>query len=213
MGAASFDITSIILTGGRSSRLGREKHAEVIAGQSIIQQAIDRLGRVSREILIVISQRQARSSLSSFTYSGTRTIADLYPEKSTLGGIYTGLMNSGNFYNLVVACDMPFLNVELLKYMAGIAPGFDVVIPRIGDKMEPLHAIYSRNCAGPMESLIKKDNLKIIGFFDAVKVRYVEQEELDRFDPEHLSFFNVNTEADLKKARALAQQEAGRKYK
>jgi molybdopterin-guanine dinucleotide biosynthesis protein A len=134
-------------------------------------------------------------------------VVDLYPETGSLIGIYTGLVHSSNFLNLVVACDMPFLNLELLRYMIKVAPGFDVVVPGIGDKMEPLHAVYSKNCIKPMEDLIKQGNLKVTGFFDSVKVRYVGEEELNRFDPEHLSFFNINTEADLKRARMLAARE------
>ena len=212
-GAGSFDltITSIILAGGRSSRLGREKLAEVIAGKSLIERAISRLSALSPEILIVISQKQARSSLPSYTYPEAKTVVDLYPETGSLIGIYTGLVHSSNFLNLVVACDMPFLNLDLLRYMVEIGPGFDVVIPRIGDEMEPIHAVYSKNCIKPMEDLIKQGNLKVTGFFDSVKVRYVGDEELDRFNPEHLSFFNVNTEADLKRARTLAARETTRR--
>lgn len=200
-------ITSIILAGGRSSRLGREKLAEVIAGKSLIEQAISSLSSLSQEILIVVSQQQARSSVSLYTYAEAKTVVDLYSGRGSLIGIYTGLVHSANFLNLVVACDMPFLNLDLLRYMVNISPGFDVVIPRIGDQMEPLHAVYSRNCIGPMEKQIKQGNLKITGFFDSLKVKYVGKEELDRFDPERLSFFNINTEADLKKARVLASQE------
>jgi molybdopterin-guanine dinucleotide biosynthesis protein A len=200
-------ITSIILAGGRSSRLGREKLAEVIAGKSLTERAVSSLISLSQEILIVISQKQARSSLSLYTYPEAKTVVDLYPGKGSLIGIYTGLVHSTNFLNLVVACDMPFLNVNLLRYMIDISPGFDVIIPRVDDQMEPLHAVYSKNCIGPMESLIKQDNLKATAFFDSVKVRYVGKEELDRFDPERLSFFNINTEADLKRARMLAAQE------
>ena len=200
-------ITSIILAGGRSSRLGREKLAEVIAGKSLIERAISSLSSLSQEILIVISQKQARSSLSLYTYPEAKTMVDLYPGKGSLIGIFTGLVHSANFLNLVVACDMPFLNLDLLRYMVNISPGFDVVIPRIGDQMEPLHAVYSRKCIEPMEKQIKQGNLKITGFFDSLKVKYVGKEELDRFDPERLSFFNINTEADLKKARVLAAQE------
>ena len=200
-------ITSIILAGGRSSRLGREKLAEVIAGKSLTERAVSSLISLSQEILIVISQKQARSSLSLYTYPEAKTVVDLYPGKGSLIGIYTGLVHSTNFLNLVVACDMPFLNVNLLRYMIDISPGFDVIIPRVDDQMEPLHAVYSKNCIGPMESLIRQDNLKATAFFDSVKVRYVGKEELDRFDPERLSFFNINTGADLKRARMLAAQE------
>jgi len=206
-GSFGLTITSIILAGGRSSRFGREKHTEVIAGKSLIERVIDRLRLLGPEILIVISQRQARSSVSLCIFPEVKTVVDLYPEKSSLGGIYTGLVHSTYLRNLVVACDMPFLNLNLLRYMIDLSPDFDVVIPRIGDQMEPLHAIYSKNCLSPMENLLKQDNLRIINLLNSVKGRYVEKDELDRFDPEHLSFFNINTRADLERAQILAAQE------
>ena len=205
--------TSIVLAGGRSSRLGREKHLEKLAGKSLIELVISHLSSLSAEILLVISQKQARIASQSYTHPEAKTVVDLYPRKGSLGGIFTGLVYSKTLQNLVVACDMPFLNPALLHYMISLSPGFDVVIPRIGDKIEPLHAIYSRNCVKPVEEQLKRDNLRIAGFFDSVKVRYIEKEEIERFDPEHLSFFNVNTAADLEKARRLAQREAARKQK
>lgn len=169
------------------------------------------MSSISSEILLVISQKQARTSAQSYTHPEARTVVDLYPGKGSLGGIYTGLTYSNSFYNLVVACDMPFLNTALLRHMISLSTGFDVVIPRLDDNIEPLHAVYSRNCASFIEEQLKRDDLRIRGFFDSVKVRYIEKEELERFDPEHLSFFNVNTEADLVKARTMAKTEAAGK--
>ena len=88
--------------------------------------------------------------------------------------------------------------------MAKVADGFDYVIPIIGSFYEPLHAVYSKNCISPIETLIKKGRRVIIELFDYVKVRYVEAEEIDRFDPRHLSFFNINTLKDLEKAKEIA---------
>jgi molybdopterin-guanine dinucleotide biosynthesis protein A len=199
-------ITSIVLAGGLSSRLGREKHLEKLAGKSLIERVMSQLSSLSSEIFLVISRKQARTSSQSCMHPEAKTVVDLYPGKGSLGGIYTGLTYSNSFHNLVVACDMPFLNPALLRYMISCSPGFDVVIPRIGDNIEPLHAIYSRNCVKPMEERLKQGNLRIAGFFDSVKVRYIEKEEIERFDPEHLSFFNINTQADLEKARMLAER-------
>jgi len=199
------DMTSIVLAGGRSSRLGKEKHAVVVAEKSLIERTIGHLRPLSSEILIVISKRQSRSSFSS--YAEAKTVVDLYPGKSSLGGIYTGLAYSTSFHNLVVACDMPFLNLDLLRYMIDLSPDFDVVIPRIGELWEPLHAVYTKNCLLPMERLLKAGNLKVTDFLDSVRVRHVDEDEIDRFDPEHLSFFNINTQADLERARMLASQE------
>jgi molybdopterin-guanine dinucleotide biosynthesis protein A len=206
-------ITSIVLAGGRSSRLGREKHLEKLAGKSLIERVMSQLSSLSSEILLVISQKQARISSQSYTHPEAKTVVDFYPGRGSLGGIYTGLVYSKTMQNLVVACDMPFLNPALLRYMISCSPGFDVVIPRIGDNIEPLHAIYSKNCVRPIEEQLKRDNLKIAAFFDSVKVRYIEKKEIERFDPEHLSFFNVNTAADLEKAGRLAQRGAARKQK
>ncbi|UCG84139.1 MAG: molybdenum cofactor guanylyltransferase [Dehalococcoidia bacterium] len=197
--------TSIVLAGGRSSRLGKAKHNETIAGKSLIERTIDKLSPLSAEILIVISERQSKSAFSS--YSPAKTVVDLYPEKGPLAGIYTGLVHSSNDRNLAVACDMPFLNTALLHYMIDISADFDVVIPRIGDYREPLHAVYSQSCLRPLEDLLNKDSLKISDLLDLVRVRYMEKDEIERFDPRHLSFFNINTSADLEKARMLASQE------
>jgi molybdopterin-guanine dinucleotide biosynthesis protein A len=197
--------TSIVLAGGYGSRLGKEKHKEEVAGESLIERTIGSLRLLSTEILIVISNRQSKSTFSSYTEA--KTVVDLYPGKGPLVGIYTGLLNSSNFNNLAVACDMPFLNLNLLRYMIGLSPGFDVVIPRIGAYMEPLHAVYTKNCLPSMKSLIERGSRKISYLLDSVKVRYVEKDEIDRFDPELLSFFNINTKADLEKARLLASRD------
>ena len=126
-----------------------------------------------------------------------------------MGGIYTGLTLSDSFYNLVVACDMPFLNQALLRYMIRLSANFDLVVLRLDSMVEPLHAIYSKDCLAPMEGLLGQGNLKVTDLFPVVRTRYVEAEEIDRFDPEHLSFFNINTEADLEMARELARGKFG----
>jgi molybdopterin-guanine dinucleotide biosynthesis protein A len=200
--------TSIVLAGGRSSRLGKEKHTEEIAGESLIERTIGSLSLISTEILIVISNRQSKSTFAS--YAEAKTVVDLYPGKGPLVGIYTGLVHSSNLYNLAVACDMPFLNLDLLRHMIALSPRFDVVMPRIDNLIEPLHAVYSKNCLVSMKSLIEKGSLKISDLLDSVSVRYVEKVEIDKFDPKRLSFFNINTKADLEKAQLLASRDITR---
>jgi len=194
-------MTSIILAGGRSTRFGCSKAFETVGSKFLIQLVIDRLTRLSKEILIV-------TALSGdFAYSPspmTKTVVDIYPGKGALGGIYSGLVASAGSRAIVVACDMPFLSGALLGYMAQFAPAFDVVVPRIKEMIEPLCAIYSKNCLVPIQSLLERNELGIRELFKTVRVRYVEEDDIDQFDPEHLSFFNVNTKADLDKARRLA---------
>ncbi len=184
---------------------GRDKALVNIGGESLIQRVVRRLAPVSTEIIIAASSAQAGYPVESNL--GVKIVGDLYPGKGSLGGIYSGLAASSSFHSLVVACDMPFLNLDLIRYMKDLAALFDVVIPRIGGQTEALHAIYSRNCLGPMRELLDQDRLRIIGFFDKVRVRYVERGEAEGFDPEHLSFFNINTPQDLGRARALVERE------
>lgn len=196
-------ITAIVLAGGRGNRLGRDKTVEKIGENSMLQRVADSLSLICDGIVIVIAPEQPEPVLTS----EAKLVADLYPGKGALGGLYTGLMASDSFYNLVIACDMPFLNPSLLRYIIQVSPGFDVAIPRDKEgRLEPLHALYSRNCLSPIYQQIQRGNLKIDGFLDQVKVRYVEDSEINEFDPRRLSFFNINTSNDLVKARAILEE-------
>jgi molybdopterin-guanine dinucleotide biosynthesis protein A len=199
--ACKLDISSIILAGGKSIRLGNDKVIERLGNKTLLEKVISRIDSFSQEIVIVTAEKRDFSQLSSNIK--IKTISDIFPGRGSLGGIYTGLVRSESFYNLVIGADMPFLNQKLLTYMIGVADGYDYVIPRIGQFYEPLHAIYSKNCISPIEALINQNRRVIVELFDYVKVRYVEAEEINRFDPEHLSFFNINTKKDLELARKI----------
>lgn len=196
------DISSVILAGGKSLRLGHDKITEKVGNVTLLEKVISRIDSLSKDIVIVTAEERSFKEFAD--NKKIKTLADIFPGRGSLGGIYTGLKKSETFYNLVVAADMPFLNGELLAYMTEVADGFDFVIPKIGTFFEPLHAIYSKNCIAPIETMIKKNRRVIIELFDFVKVRYVEAEEIERFDPEHLSFFNINTVEDLELARKIA---------
>lgn len=185
--------------------MGTDKAFLYIHGRTLLEQVIARLGGAFREVLVVTSQL-GRERIKEYKLEFSREVSlitDLYPGKGSLGGVYSGLAVSPAVHNLVVACDMPFLNAGLLAYMANQAPSFDVVIPRTAGVLEPLHAIYSKNCLSPMKRLLDDDHLKIIDLFSDVRVRYIEDEEIAPFDPHGLSFFNINTAADFLRAQEL----------
>jgi molybdopterin-guanine dinucleotide biosynthesis protein A len=197
-------VTSIVLAGGRSSRLGRDKSQEFIGERTLLGLIVEGLSSVSEDILIVISRRQSVSSFSGFARA--RTVVDIHPDKGPLGGLYTGLAYSASFRNFAVACDMPFVNLGLLRYMIGLSSGFDAVMPRVDGRKEPLHAIYTKDCLQPLLGQIREGNLRIADFPELVRSRYLEKEAIRDFDPEFLSLFNVNTQDDLDRARILASQ-------
>ncbi len=195
------DVSCIVLAGGRASRLGHNKAQVNIGNKTLFQRVLCGISFINGEVIVVSGGKESFPWLT--TQPRHRAVTDIYPGKGPLVGIFTGLGVSCSQYNLVVACDMPFLNRGLLRYMTELAAGFDLVIPRLGDMVEPLHAVYSKGCWAPIERMIEQDNLGVNRLLSLVRVRYVEADEIDRFDPAHLSFFNVNTEADLEAARQV----------
>ncbi len=214
---ATYPMSAVVLAGGDSRRMGTDKaFLRMAGGGTIIEDILSKLTRLSDEIILVTNRPRRYEPL------GVKVVADIYPGKGSFGGIYTGLWAMGHSHGLVVACDMPFLNPPLLRYMLVMAPEYDVVVPRAvpwgglkGRKEEtakehllhPLHAVYSKSCLAPMKDLLDRGDLRIISFYRQVRVRYVEEGEIDIFDPEHLSFFNINTPADLRRAEGLLQNE------
>ncbi len=199
------DVSCIVLAGGKGLRLGQNKALEVIGDRSLLERVVASLSFTDSDIILVTATHQPFSQ--SIDCPKLRIVTDTYPGKGPLGGIYTGLAASDSFYNLIVACDMPFLNQALLSYMMQHANGFDLVIPRLGDMVEPLHAVYSKGCLEPLAELLRRGELKVSQLLNLVRVRYVDAMEIERFDPEHLSFFNINTGADLETARELARED------
>lgn len=197
-------MTAIILAGGKSSRLGRNKALQALEGKSLIQRVVERLDALSAEIVIVTAGGEAMPVSSAAT---VKTVSDICAGRGPLVGLYSGLIASTSQQAIVVGCDMPFLSVGLLEYMSQISSSFDVVVPRIENKVEPLCAVYSTNCLPAIRELLERDELRINRLFNMVKVRYVGEAEINRFDPQHLSFFNINSRADLIRAGQIATRE------
>ncbi len=178
---------------------------EKLGISNLIETVLSRLSLFKSDIILVENAEKSYDQLVQ--YPRLRFAVDIFPDKGPLSGIYTGLAASTTKYNLVVACDMPFLNLELLDYMVRVADNFDAAVPRLGKLVEPLHAIYSKNCLHHIKDLIERNELQVFQLFAGLDVRYIDIDEINRFDPKHLSFFNIDTEADLKKAKELIKTE------
>ena len=186
-----------MLAGGRSRRLGRNKALEQFSGKTLIQHVIDSASQLDDDIIVVAASKSQLPQLDP----RIQIAIDRYPMSGALVGIFTGLKTARSQHCLTVACDMPFLNIDLLRYMISVSEACDAVIPRMGDMIEPLHAVYSKDCIEPIQLQIDSGNLKISDLLSKIRVRYIDREEIECYDPQHLSFMNVNSESDLKKAR------------
>jgi molybdopterin-guanine dinucleotide biosynthesis protein A len=187
-------ITGLILAGGKNLRMGQNKAFLEFAGQRIIDRTKNLFLEIFDEVLLVTN------FLPDYLDLNLRAVADLYPGKGAMGGIYTGLFHASYSHAFVAACDMPFLNKSLISRLVDLSPGYDIVIPETPDGLQPLHAIYSQKCLPFMEDQLRKNNLKILDFFHRVKKREVPTEEILPLDPKLASFLNVNTPEDLARA-------------
>lgn len=197
-------VSGVVLAGGMSRRLGRNKAVEPIEGEPLIRRVIGRLSKVTDETVVVVNDRRRANELP--LPESSRVVMDAFPDGGSLGGIYTGLKASMNGWAAVVACDMPFINAALFTRMLDIRDGFDVVVPVLDGRPEPTHALYSKVCLPNMQRRLQADDLKIARFFGEVRVNYVHQDEVERLDHDLLSFFNVNTQDDLDRALILAAE-------
>ncbi len=208
-------LSGIVLAGGQSRRLGQDKAALRLwggKGPTLLEATVAHLAAVCDEVLVVGLAPLARPGLSA------RLAPDRLPGAGALGAIYTGLQEAAYPFVLAVACDMPFLDEALLRYMAGLPRDYDVLIPRVPSgqgaedyHLEPLHAIYSRSCLEPILRSLERGKRKIIDFFPEVRVRYLEREELAPFEPLDRAFQNINTPEDLAEVKARINESANQR--
>jgi len=192
------------LAGGWSSRIGQDKCQLKIGNRTILKIIIGKLSSFCDEIILVTNDPEAHEKVLRFSCGAKiKAVRDRIPYQGPLEGILAGLSEASSFYSLVVACDMPFLNVELLKYLVKESHDADVVIPESPEGPEPLHAVYSKNCISPIEKKLAEGDFRIVSFFDEVKVKHIGKDEVIKLDPHHLSFFNINTPEDLAYARKI----------
>jgi molybdopterin-guanine dinucleotide biosynthesis protein A len=196
------DLTVAILAGGRSSRMGTDKAFVRVLGRPLIELVLEQVRGVGGETLIVTNQPEP------YAYLGLPLFGDVLPGKGALGGVYSALSAATRPYVACTACDMPFLSRPLLDYLASLRREADVVVPRLGGEAEPFRSIYSRACLAPIRAALDAGRMRVVSFYPDVRVRFVEEPEIDHFDPRHVSFFNVNRPEDLEAARQLAEQQA-----
>jgi molybdopterin-guanine dinucleotide biosynthesis protein A len=189
------NLSAIVLIGGLSRRFGRDKAAEVVGGRSLLQHVVDAVSPIAHEIVVVAGRGGGFPPVECAR--PLKEVRDVR-EGGALGGLYTGMLAAAYPQAVALACDMPLLSLPLLRHLRGLLTDeCDVVMPRWRGREEPLHAFYRRTCIPAVERLLDRGGRRFVDFLPEVRVRYVPQEEIERFDPEGRSFWNVNSEEDL----------------
>lgn len=181
-------VTGVILAGGRSSRMGSNKALLPRQGLRFIELIHRTLAELFDEVIVVTNTPE------QYLFLPCRKVPDLYPGKGVLAGIHSGLAHSGNDGIFVVACDMPHLNVQLIRHLCTISDGANIVIPATGKGFEPLHALYRKGCLPALEELLRgESSSRVVALLSRVSVKELLPEEIAVFDPGFSSFTNINT--------------------
>ncbi len=187
----STGISAFIIAGGQSSRFGGDKSLFLYHGKPLVERVVSAVRPVMDTITIIGGDAER------FAFLGIPCRGDIISGLGPLGGVYTALRVAETERAFVLACDMPGLNTELIGFMASLSKGFDVTVPVVDEKYEPLHAVYAKSCIPHIEKNIQDGKRRIIGFFDMVSVRAVTEEEICAFSDPKSVFRNINFRDDV----------------
>lgn len=168
----------------------------------LIQYMVERLSFLADEVIVTTNQPEA------YTFLNLRLIPDLRPGRGALGGLYTALASASHPLVAVVACDMPFASRGIFQHACRklAESNADVVIPSSADGLEPLHAVYCRTTCLPLvEAALDAGQWKMISWFDQASVYIMTSEDVSRYDPQGLAFWNLNTPDEFKLAEEKAR--------
>jgi molybdopterin-guanine dinucleotide biosynthesis protein A len=193
--------SAIVLAGGRSSRMGRPKAALELDGRTIIDRIITELRRVAADIVVVAAPDGVEPTFD--IPQGARIVRDELAYQGPLLALARGLDAIAGDGAFACSCDLPLLNGNLAAALVAMLDDYDAVIPEVGGKLQPLHAVYRKRCADALRALASRGENRLTAIADAVRTRRIGENELRALDPELRSFLNVNTPEDLARVREL----------
>ena len=191
------DVTGVILAGGKSRRMGNNKAFLKVGGIPLIERVSGVLSRIFENVFLVTNDPATYASIGFPVYT------DIYPDRASLVGIYTGLLKAKTPYIFCASCDMPFLSQSLIRLLVEKRENADLVLPFSNNGREPLHAVYGKNCLSFMGQMILENRMAIKEIFDQVRTEKVKSEEVATLDPKFLSFLNCNTPEDYEMASEI----------
>ena len=200
-------VTGIILAGGKSRRMGENKALMQLGVDSLIGHVIRRMRLVTDELLLITNNP------SLYTHLDLPMHEDIISNTGALGGIYTGLSYASHDAVVCVACDSPFLVPELITYLVSALNEYDAVIPYTfrGDTgqmtLQTLCAVYSKRCLPIIKLMLQEREFRVHAIYERAHIKRIPPEVWRKFDPEGMSFFNINTPEDFDRATAYIRSQ------
>jgi len=188
-----FDTLSVaILAGGKSTRMGTDKGLFPFRGVPLVAYILRQIEGLGLETFIVTNERE------SYRQFDAPLLPDVLPDIGSLGGIYSACVYAKGAWVLPLACDMPFINLPLFRNMMELANSFHAVVPRLRNGVsEPFRSLFAKSCVLEIRRTIESGERRASAFLTRLKVRYIGEMEIKRFDPSLHSFLNVNSPNDL----------------
>jgi len=197
-----FDAAGIILAGGSNSRMNGEDKAQLVVDSlPLIERKIELLQGLFSEVLIVCNRRR------QYDYPQVKIVFDRQEGCGPLMGLYSGLQASSREINFVTACDMPFVNEQLVGLLIETSQNCGVAAPVVKGYWEPMMAVYNKSILPAIQKCLDDNRRKMVSFFDQVQVREVTEAQVKTFDPDLLSFLNVNTPEQLEQVKKIIAAE------
>ncbi len=200
-------ISGVLLAGGKSRRMGKDKRILILDGETLLNRALGVLVQVFQEVIVVLGEEEF-----AIDYHTVRVVHDIIPNCAAAGGLFTGLSYATNPNIFVVACDMPFLDPVVIQHMASLSGTFDMTLAELTQGIQMTHGIYSKRCLSVLEKMVKGGDLRLQDLLkdSSLSLRKVPEVEITPVDPQLLSFMNLNSPADLELARKITRSSSKR---
>ncbi len=192
--------SGVILAGGKSTRMKFNKAFACIAGQPVVQIILDKFKHYFDETIIISNEAQL------YEHLGFKIYSDVFPGLGPVAGIHSALYHARNDRIFVMGCDMPFMNMALVRFLLDSLEDYECVVPVLDTHLQPLSAVYSKKCLPVLTECLKNDKLKLIRVFEELHTREIAEMQMKQFGNPREIFMNVNDQAALE----IAQQIAGR---
>lgn len=196
-------ISVVVLAGGASRRMGTNKALlRIDEKETLIARVVSNMAALSDDLVVVSNTPEHYTDLP------VRHTGDIFPGRGPLAGLHAGLSVARHPWSFAMACDMPLVDRRLVRFMVLLSAGHQAVVPRVDGQPEPLHALYSKEALPAIEQRLEAGDLRVISFYPAIQVRFVEPHEWAIFDPERRSFANANTPEEWQHLRELLMKKS-----
>ena len=197
---------AIVLAGGPSSRLGKNKAMIEFKGKPLLRHVVDQCISIAAKVVVVIGREDAPEHYSRILPQNVELAMDISRHKNPVNGIASGVEHLNTTYTLVLPCDTPFVRSDVLRFLFEKAHGYDAVVPLWPNgHIEPLHAIYKlepTRCA--LQEVFGDENPRVSNLIERLeKVRYIDTEEIKELDPLLACFMNINSLHELELAEEI----------